>query len=260
MLKKWMGGLCAAITGMEMAVQTNELMFELSHQHRLQILDILEREPRRMSHIARDIGSTTVEISRHLDRLAKMHLVEKRSDNHYYLTEMARMVKVELTGMKFLSENSDFFSTHDLSGIPNTLVRLPSMATGRINYGTLENVSVVKEMTEEAEESVWIMADQPMRSVVRENVEKMMDGIKFRILYPVGAKVPLEYKKPKGKVLEIRFVDKVPIAIKLNEKRGGLVLKDLAGNLDYNEAITGSDEAFLSWLKSLFEYYWQLGE
>ena len=52
-------------------MESHELMFELSHKVRLDSIQLLQKEPSRLSKIANELDITTSEAARHLERLVK---------------------------------------------------------------------------------------------------------------------------------------------------------------------------------------------
>ena len=185
------------------ALKSRELMFELSHAERLKIIRILEKEPMRLSHLSKKLSITTAEVSRHLDRLGKVGLVEKK-ENKYQITTFTKPILVQLDGLDFLCQNNDYFLTHDLGVLPNEYLCLDIISRGKIVAGMLEVASRVKELSEDAHEFIYIMSDQVMRGLIKENLKKADEGVQIRAIYPKTEEIPAEYKKHKN--IEIKLV------------------------------------------------------
>jgi predicted transcriptional regulator len=235
-------------------------MFELSHPSRLKALQILKEKPHRLTDISKVLDLTSAEISRHLGRLSNANLISKDGDGRYILTPFGGVILFELSKLKFLTHYNKYFSSHDLSVIPDELHWLNAMSKSEMVEGTLEIMSMVEDMTKNAERYVHLISGNPLRAVTNLTVETAKTGIEFKMLYQKGSDVPQEYH-PKNKIpLEVRLIERAPFSLKLNEKRGGFVLPDMKGKVDFGFALMGSDPQFLRWIGLLFEYYWQKAE
>jgi predicted transcriptional regulator len=235
----------------------HELMFELSHSGRLEALYLLSKKPHRLTDISKALGLTSAEISRHLGRLSKAQLITKDGKGHYSLTPFGDIILQELSNLKFVTNNNEFFLTHDFSVIPNEMCWLNAMSNCKLIKGTLEIMSLVEDLSKNAEKYVYLISDQPMRTMVEINLKRAKKGVFFRLIYPNGTDVPSEYRKKKGIPIEVRLTDEIKFSMKLNEKTGGIVVPDLNGKIDYGFALVGINPQFLVWLNILFDYLWQ---
>ncbi|UCG69923.1 MAG: ArsR family transcriptional regulator [Thermoplasmata archaeon] len=238
----------------------HELMFELSHSGRLEALYLLSKEPQRLTDISKALGLTSAEISRHLGRLSKAQLITKDGKGQYSLTLFGKIILQELSNLKFVTKNNQYFSTHDFSAIPNEICWLNAMSNCKLVKGTLEIMSMVEDLSKNANKHVYLISEQPMRTMVDINLKRAKKGIVFRLIYPKGVDVPGEYRKKKGIPIEVGLVDEVLFGMKLNEKSGGIVVPDLNGKIDYGFALVGINPQFLVWLNILFDNFWQKAE
>jgi predicted transcriptional regulator len=235
-------------------------MFELSHPSRLKALHILRDKPHRLTDISKVLDLTSAEISRHLGRLSEANLISKNGDGKYVLTPFGDVILFELSKLKFLTKNNVYFSNHDLSVIPEELHWLNAMSKSEMVEGTLEIMSMVEDLTKNAEKYVHLISQNPLRAVADLTVKTAKKGVEFKMLYQKGSNIPSEYKVKKKVPIEIRVIDSAPFSLKINEKRGGFVLPDMNGKVDFGFALSGSDPQFLKWLGLLFDHYWEKAE
>jgi predicted transcriptional regulator len=236
-------------------LKVNEVMFELSHELRVFILEQLAKTPMRLSEVSKMLEITTAEVSRHLDRLVKTNFIEKRSDNLYYLTNYGGMLLFGYGASIFLIENSAFFANHTLN-IPPVLASYGPLANGKINRGTLNNTTMVTQSSKEAKQYIYVISDEVMRSLTELDIARSVDGVEVKKIYPARAKIPDAYKKSK---IEIRIMDEIPFSLKLTEKQAGLAFfKDTS--IDFDEVLIGDHEDFRYWLQLLFNYFWNLAK
>ena len=73
-------------------MEASSLFWELANRDRLNILKLLEKEKRKLSHIAKEIDESIQETYRNLSRLAKVKLVDKDSEGYYTLTAFGRYI------------------------------------------------------------------------------------------------------------------------------------------------------------------------
>lgn len=237
-------------------MESHSLMFELSHPERLKILNMLKKNPMRLSHISKKLEVTTAEVSRHLERLAKARLIERDSESNYNITPFAHIILSEVSNFDYLTKNIDFFLTHMLSSIPEHLQWFNSMAKGGFSEGTLEISSMIKETSVNAKKFISVISDEIMRGLVDLDCKKNDEGVVFKKIYPKDAQIPPEYEKRMGESFEIRTLKEIPLSLKMNEKIAGVALRDLHGKVDLSLGIVGEDESFKEWVGAIFDYYW----
>jgi predicted transcriptional regulator len=235
----------------------HELMFELSHPGRLEALRLLSQKPHRLTDISKALDLTSAEISRHLGRLSKAQLIMKDGNGRYSITPYGGIILRELTNMRFVTKYNQYFSTHDFTIIPEELCWLNAISTCELVEGTLEIMSMVEDLTKNAKKYVHIISDQPMRSMVSNNIQKAKKGVNIKIIYPKDADLPKEYRKKRGTTIEVRVIDDVRFSMKSNENLAGLVLPNLDGKIDYEFALIQDSPQFIRWSELLFDYFWQ---
>jgi len=231
-------------------------MFELSHPERLHILHMLRDEPMRLSQLSKKLEITTAEVSRHLERLGNAKLIDRDSECNYNITPFAAIILSEVYKFDFLLKNVEFFINHDLSSVPVYLHRFSSMAKGDFIQGTLETSSLIKETSINADEYINVISDQVMRGIVELDCKKNDQGVVFKKIYPKDSEIPEEYTARLGEKFEIRTIESIPLALKMNEKIAGVALKHINGKIDYSMGLAGEDEAFRVWVGSIFDYFW----
>jgi len=61
------------------------------------------------------------------------------------------------------------------------------------------------------------------------------------------------------KNVELRSLRDLPALIVLTEKEGAVCFRQVGGKVDY-AGFFGKHPTFLSWVKELFQYYWDRGK
>jgi len=100
-----------------------ETLFELANADRLLILSQLEKEHNTLSGLSRQLGIVVQEVHRNINRLVEAGLVKKESGNRYSLTTLGYTTLMQLSSLKFVADNSKYFSEHSLSELPAKFIQ-----------------------------------------------------------------------------------------------------------------------------------------
>ncbi len=245
----------------------NSLLFELSSVDRLDIMLLLKKTPLKLSHLSGKLDLTVQETSRNVERLADAKLIAKDVDALFHLTPYGDETLSQLSGLRFLFKNREYFTTH-------TTIELPRLFESSL--GLLENCDPVKdvmiafrnveEMISRAEEHVWIITNQILASTISYLISALERGAEFRLMMqkdynptksihdlisnPAFAKAARTHK------MDFRFLDKIPIFICLSEKEvSALGFPEISGKPDYTGFKSEKNE-IIEWSKGIFDFYW----
>jgi predicted transcriptional regulator len=232
-------------------------MFELSHQERLKMLNILKEKSMRHSELSKSLDVTPTEVSRHLERLVKAKLVKKNGDNYYGLTSFASIILTEFSNIEFLTQNIDFFLNHNLTLLPPELQWFAAMADGELVEGALEITSIIIDYNEESKKYIHVMSDQVMRAVVDLTCKKIESGVDVKKIYSSDAAIPPEYLKTNNENHEIRTLEDIPLAMIITDKRAGFCFRGENGHIDFSSILVGENDIFRRWANAVFEYFWK---
>ena len=99
-----------------------DVMFEVSNEERVNIMKALTRETTSFSGLARTLGITTQEVSRHFNRLVESGLATRDGEGHPVLTPYGVIMLRQLGSTMFTTQNKEYFRTHDASGLPDKFI------------------------------------------------------------------------------------------------------------------------------------------
>jgi predicted transcriptional regulator len=234
-----------------------KLFFELASESRLSILQELKGENLKMQEIARRLDVTATEAFRQLERLGAALLVERQSDGSYAITLYGKLVLQASSTLGFLFKYRDFFSTHDLSPLPNQFInRLGELSKATLITDTVESLNKAQRMFIEAKQYGWGLAEGVVPELMGPlMVQRLMQGLKFKFVIP-NSRLP-----PTSEIdnMEIRGLSEIPLVIALTEKEAAVCFRSSGGRMDYT-GFYGNDPVFLSWAKDLFLYFWEKGK
>ncbi len=243
---------------MTLAQKFSELLFELSHEDRLRIFSMIQKNPVKLTHLSEKLNLQVQETSRHLSRLSDAKLIFKDVDGLYHLTPYGDHVIRLLPGYEFLSRHRNYFLTHKSTHLPDQFVA----RIGELNKCTfVDDIMVAfqeaKTLFEEAQEYVWILSDHVFPTTPPFVEGAMNRGVKIKMLLledlvlPPGAEpVPFIPNRIERKVIE-----RVDVDLFTSEKKAIMAFPTLNDKIDHTGFIS-IDETSNKWFKDLFEYYW----
>ena len=241
-----------------MLEKTCKLLFELSSNERMNVLLELQQQRLKLSHISEKLDMTITEASRHLQRLSEARLIQKEVDGSYGLTHFGNLTLSLLSGICFISRNTQYFLEHDLSCLPSEFIQrigeLSSIPPGTSDVMTSFRLSEI--MLQDASEYMWVMSDQILTSTLPIIGERMSHGVEFRFIFPEKI-VPPPGVKPEPKA-QRRRLSKVEEIILMTEKEAMFGFPDLNGKMDY-ALLVAKDPNSHKWCKDLFLYRWGTG-
>jgi len=236
----------------------SEFLFELSNYDRLRLLSLLESDEINLSTLAKKSSNSVQETSRHLERLLKSSLIDRKSSGEYFASSVGQICLRQLDTLEFVVRNRDYLFEHDLSVLPVKFIhRLGELA--RANYA--RNVTDVLHHTEAvlkgARKYVFLMADQPLIPGFREDnaLPALDEHVHWKSIIPRAEIPQIGSVTAPPRNFELRFLDKPKVAIALNEDFAGVTFSDMKGRLDMSAGFAGSDKIFHEWCLDLFFHY-----
>jgi len=235
------------------------LMFQLSSEDRLRIMLKLAEEPFRLTKLASELGVSAQEAHRHVSRLLEAGLVTKDLSGSLRLTPYGRHVLTLLSGLRFLSDHSDYFADHTLSSIPEEFVlRIGELEGSEFTRDVMLAFRAAELTVETAERFIWIMSNQILVSTLDYLEEAVARGVEFRVILPEDVRPPPGFRpipKELGRV-ERRSLSKVGVVLVVSEKSGQVAFPRVDGSFDYAGFRTTSPSG-LKWCSDLFSHYWR---
>jgi len=242
-------------SGSIVAEKLPQLLFELSNQWRLAVLLAIKESSIRHTDISKSLEMSPQETTRHLLRLVEVRLIEKTVEGLYCLTNLGQLVLTFIPALDVVSKYSDFFLSHEISGIPyEYIVRLGELSKSAISKtDTLSTLNKAVEAIKTAKDQVWLM------NVGRlEFIDSMLDDhhdVKLRCILSTEHASP-----PKEAITEkCRYLNEIKVSMILTSEIAAISLPDLDGKMDYSIFLGSKDQAFIKWCQDLFNHYWSKG-
>ena len=245
-----------------------DLLFEMSNEHRHNIMLLLKEKAMRLTAISKELDLTSPEISRHVSRLSEIGLVTKDVEGFFSLTPLGTMVLTMLQEFEFASRHTEYFASHNHEGLPIEYVkRIGDLSESTFTDNIPGFFRQIEHVITEAEEYVWLLVDQfPLNhlSLIIEAIER---GVRFRIVEPQNRVISpdLEAMAPEesralsrtklAHLIEQRMLDEVNVYMYISEKSCVSAFPTLRGENEY-KGFMSTDETSLKWCKDLFQHYW----
>lgn len=250
------------------------LLFELSSDYRLRILQELNKEPANVTKLSRMLELTTQETSRQVFRLKEIGLLRKDDKGLYRLTSYAELVLKQLEGLDFLSSHKEYFKSHSLAHIPEDLIlRIGDMADAVYLPSIAQTFYNVEKLVKEAESYVWLVNDQMPFNIVSELGKSLERGTRNKAIqtkhfvYPPSQVreifqsydknvLPTIWRSRSTGALENRLDDQVDVFLFISEKQAAIGFPFNNGEFDYL-VFSGSNKRFHDWCSDVFNYCWE---
>jgi predicted transcriptional regulator len=252
---------------------TEQTFIELGSEQRLSILFKLSEQDTKLSKLAKDLNVTMQEIHRNVNRLMDVGLIKKNSDGTFSLTTFGNTIIKQIPAYDFLSRNKEYFSGHFLGEIPMKFIqRIGALDNSEYIHGMVAVMELWKQIYKESSDYIYGMLPQIPLDLIESVIPKIKkEGIKFNYILPQKAAVPkkrtellkdagfYDLLKNEERLVERRMVDKVQVAVVLNEKQSTVMFpasNDKAA-ADMNAMFYSKDNPlFHEWCLDYFRYCW----
>ena len=264
-------------------VNLDDMLFEVSSEVRLKILEVLRKSPATVTSISKELDISMTEASRHVNRLAQVGLIQKMPEGDYRITILGTTVLTQLGPLEFITKHSEYFTDHDATGIPTQFLnRIHELDGATPTYTSRANImKTVEKLGKaivEAQEHYECIFDQSAMELVLyadpvpESAErlksKVLMGLRCRVLFPDT--VDFDRIHPDSlreftalhrfENFEFRLLEDVPVFLQMNEKQISLLaFPDKNQSIDYL-GFEATDESSMKWCQNLFDYYWVLSK
>jgi predicted transcriptional regulator len=252
---------------------TEQTFVELASEQRLSILFRLTEEDTKLSQLAKDLGVTMQEVHRNVNRLMEVGLIKKNSGGTFSLTTFGNTIIKQIPAYDFLSRNKEYFSDHNLGEIPMKFVhRIGALNNSEYLAGMVAVIERWKQLYNESSEYIYGMVPQIPLELIESVIPKVKnDAVKFNYILPQKAIVPkkrtqlltqsgfYDLLKMEKKVVDRRMVDRVHVAVVLNEKQATVMFPTVKDKIvaDMNSMFYSRDDSlFHEWCLDYFRYCW----
>ncbi len=247
------------------------LLFELSSEDRYKLLLCIQSYPQRLSNIARQLTLTRQETSRHLNRLSRAHLIHRRVNGVFHLTAYGEQVLKLLPGFKFLSQHTDYLTTHTLSRLPREffyrigdLVNCPFVNDALLTFDSCER------LINQSKERILFITHQHSVSMLPHMQHALERGVQIQIISPTNLATPpgfhehefvqaffeVSQSAVQSGLYQTRQLDQIDICLSVADPtQGRIVFPTLDGDFDYT-GFTIIDDTSHRFCKDLFMFYW----
>jgi predicted transcriptional regulator len=249
--------------------KTEKTLFELANADRLLILSQLEKEHNTLSGLSRQLGIVVQEVHRNINRLVEAGLVKKESGNRYSLTTLGYTTLMQLSSLKFVADNSKYFSEHSLGELPAKFIqRIGAL----VNSSFLDNPVAVfeyqKDLIDSTQEYLYVALPQ-IPSYLIEYIQLLFrrKGVKLRYVLPLNAVMPRKrhtaavhaefYQLLQQGTVQRRMVKTMTAGVIMNERQAILMLSTAKGEVDTGGCFCSDSEQFHEWCSDYFDYMWQ---
>ena len=203
-------------------------------------------------------------------KLLENAFVVKNQGESFVLTDIGIQTLRKIQGVEFFFSNTDYFLSHSLEEIPQTLLqRSEDFSKCEIVESIWPVSAKLVEIAKESKRFVNCVFSEPPFLLADPLYEKIHSGTKMKFLFGENSKLPdcndlvdkLELNKSKiSSLFEKRMCKKVIINLVVSDKGACLMLASKNDQLDIVNGIAGKDEKFIQWCNDFFDFKWNEGE
>jgi predicted transcriptional regulator len=250
-----------------------QTFIELASTQRLSIIFNLNKQSTKLSKLAKDLNVTMQEVHRNVNRLMNSGLIEKDSEGIFSLTTFGTTIIKQIYTFDFLSKNREYFSDHILGEIPMKFIqRIGALHRSDFVFGVVAVIELWKQLYNESTDYIYGMLPQIPLDLIETVIPKIKeDDIKFNYILPKKAIVPkrrTDLLKNTGfnellkkGLVERRMIDRIQVAVVLNEKQATVMFPTPKGEIEmnsilYSKGIEQDNGLFHEWCLDYFRYCW----
>ncbi|HET6799524.1 MAG TPA: transcriptional regulator [Nitrososphaeraceae archaeon] len=249
-------------------VDAEEIFFELASQQRLSIIFDLYQKKSKLSDLSKDLRITMQEVHRNVNRLQDAGLVEKDSDGIFSLTTFGNTIIKQIPSFDFLSRHKEYFSEHTLGELPMKFVqRIGALNNCELVRGIVAILEFWKQIYRESENYIFEIIPQVPLDLIEPILFNVRDrGIRLCYIFPTDVIIPKGRTELLKKLrfdelyntgrIGRRMVDKVRVAVVINEKKASVLFPTQKGETDMNWMFYSEDQLFHDWCLDYFWFRW----
>jgi len=250
----------------------DNLFLELAGETRRSMIQILTKGDERLSKIAESLGISIQDAHRNSSRLVKCGLINKNSDNLFYLTSLGMSIAQQLDSFEFLTRHNQFFQTHTMGNLDTKFIRrIGDLANSRYVSGMGPVLETLKRIAKESEKNINIISTQYPLDTARVVVEKANQNISIHYIFDHHTTVPQKEREELLKntswrkhisegIVKRKMVEKLHVCLTSTEKEAIVFFPDLKGNNDMISGFFSQDPIFLGWCDDYFDHVWKIGD
>ena len=242
-------------------------LFELSNEQRMSILQKLFFNNAKLSVLSKELGVTTPEVFRNLDRLEKAEMIVKLPNEGFAITTYGRGICYVLQSFDFLSKNKKFFQEHHFGNMPKNFVQeIGMLQNGELVNGFVKMTEYCLDIINDSNEYIYgMLVEEPLR-FIEPAIKKAKKGVQVKTIFsestitskervPLIKKLDLNDLTKKGRI-ERKMSANLDVIVVLNEKHGGVMFPNLHGKTDISMMYYGKDPNFHKWCLNFFNFSW----
>lgn len=247
---------------------TEKTFFELASEQRLAIIFRLNDKSAKISQLAKDLGITMQETHRNVNRLQEAGLIDKDPEGIFSLTTFGNTIIKQIPTFNYLSKHKEYFSEHVLGELPiKFIMRLGALDRCEFVKGVVAILERWKDIYRQADLYVYEIVPQVPMDLIDPAVTRVKErGVKYSYVLPKDVITPKGRKDLLKKLghnellnkgdIERRMVEKVQVAVILNEKQASVLFPNQKGETDMNMMFVSSHTVFHEWCLDYFRYRW----
>jgi predicted transcriptional regulator len=254
------------------AINSNveNIISTLSNESRLLILFKLSQKEEKISNLAKSLDLNIQDTHRNVNRMISSSILKKDSDGFLQLTPLGDILILLFPSFDFVVKNMAYFQDHTFNNLPEKFTqRIGVLNTCNLTIGVVKVLEKWKEMIQQSEKYVKVIASQAPLEAVEATLQKADQGSKINLILGKNTIFPETYpellKKYHVSKLELngffetKIIEEVDFCMVITDKEASVSLSRSGGDVDIDQTFFGKNESFLEWCNDLFDNIWLKG-
>ena len=234
-----------------------QVMTDICHPTRIQILSIVHESPTSFSNISSRIDLSNSEISRHLNRLFDQGVLEKDTKSRQIsLTKYGALIHHSLQPLQFYCEHNHIFSDHDILDLPDfLLVSIPLLKHAEIVKGTGPVMFKMQEIMERTKKYIKMMVNQPFPFG--------KSGISIDFIVPLDMMTLQDKIEASSLKVEARLYESVRYSICLTDNDEALLFlpkDEISPDFEICFYVSSAKNPAFNFINQLWNHFWKNGK
>ena len=234
-----------------------QVMTDICHPTRIQILSIVHESPTSFSNISTRIDLSNSEISRHLNRLFDQGVLEKDTKSRrIFLTKYGELIHHSLQPLQFYCEYNHIFSDHDVLDLPDfLLVNIPLLKHAEIVKGTGPVMFKMQEVMGRTKKYIKMMVNQPFPFG--------KTGISIDFIVPLDMMTLRDKIEASSLKVEVRLYQSVKYSICLTDNDEALLFlpkDETSPDFEICFYVSSAQNPAFNFINQIWNHFWKNGK
>ena len=245
-----------------------DIFSAIANATRRSILFYLREKEMKGSQISKKLDISLQAFQKHISKLYENNLISKKPNGMISLTQTGFALTEQITSIRFLFENNEFFQTHSLFFLPTNLMqRIGDLQEHEKISGLPNVIKKLNEIFEEHTEYAKFMDLQMYLEINQDKFSKLLTNSRNIQCILTQNQISHHWDKLSNKntqtgfnlkkTIETKIVKDTNFLLHVSNQSAMVMFPDLNGIPDVNAVLFSKEKRFIGWCSDLFDDIWK---